>query len=192
MKPLLTFLFLLFFQAGFSQSFIPEAIKVKTAFENLSVDPDNKKLQKDYISAFPNDTKTFLKVFQTEGFDQLYSESYKYLNELERCSSSFPNEVINKCINIGKNLVWDADAVGQLQHISVTLNAKYISVFVNCYRKLNTKEQDNLIKFYADVENHNAYKIYQDLIDKLNSVGQRDISEKLETARKNRKQQENH
>jgi len=192
MKTLLAISSLLFIATGFSPTLIPEALKLQTAFANLSADPDNKRLQENYIAAFPTDTKTFLIVFQQEKFDQLYSESNKYINELERCSTSFPEKAMSKCINIGKNLIWDADAVGELQQISVTLNARYISVFISLYKNLKNKEQENLIQFYANVENHGTYKIYQDLIDKLNSVGQRDISEKLETARTSRKLQKDH
>ena len=191
MKTILTVAFLFFLMSVSSQTLIPDAVKIKTAFEKLSVEPDNKQFQKNYITAFPSDTKTFLSVFQTEKFDQLYSESDKYLDTLEQCATTFPVEVISKCINIGKNLVWDADAVGQLQKISVRIDVRYTSYFVSKYRKLNKKEQDRLINFYADVENHRVYKSYQDLIDKLNSVGQMDISKKLEIARINRKLQKN-
>lgn len=192
MKTSTTIIFLFFFNQVFSQTLIPDAVKIKTAFDKLSADKNNKKLQANYVFAFPSDTKTFFNVFQTDSFDQLYSDSYKYIDVLEKCATTFPKEVISKCVDIGKNLVGDADAVGQLQNISVELASKHLTIFTDKFKTLDIKSQDSLINFYADVENHNAYKIYQDLIDNLNSVGQTDISKKLETARTIRKKRHDH
>lgn len=173
-------------------SILNDVTKVKSAYENLSADKNSKKLQQDYISAFPSDTKTFLAVFQSDKFDQLYSDSHKYIEALENCATNSPTEVISKCVDIGKNLVWDADAVGLLQHISVDIAIQHPPTFVSKYKTLNDKEQDKLINFYADVENHSAYPEYQDLIDKLNSIGEKDIAKKLETARTFRKAKHGH
>ncbi|HYV91268.1 MAG TPA: hypothetical protein VE978_05775 [Chitinophagales bacterium] len=184
--------FLLLFKIGYSQILTADAMKVKTAFDNLSADTNSKKLQEDYIAAFPSDSNSFLKIFGPEKFDQLYSESYKYLEALEKCAATFPIEVINKCIDIGKDLGWDADAVGQLQQMSVDLAIKCTTVFVSKYKTLEGKEQNNLINFYADVENHNAYPEYQELINKLNSIGEKDIAKKLEIARTIRMNRHDH
>jgi hypothetical protein len=175
-----------------SQTLIPDAQKMKVAFDSLSVNINSKVLQENYIAAFPADTKTFLSVFQTEKFDQLYMESDKYLSAFEMCSKSFPSKVISKCIDIGKNLVWDADAVGQLQHMSVYLANKHLKVFVSKYKTLNGNEQNKLIAFYADVENFSAYQMFQDLIDQLNSIGEKEIAMKLDSARAIRKKNNHH
>lgn len=192
MRIITTLIFLLLLKTTFSQTLIPASEKIKTSFEKLAADTSNKKLQADYIKAFPSDTKTFLSVFQTKTFDQLYSDSHKYLNELEKCATNFPKDVIDKCIDISKNLVWDADAVGQLQHLNIKLFSQNVNVFIDKFNTLDNKEQDALINFYADVENHNAYKIYQNLIDKLNTSGQTAISKKLELARTNRQKRRDH
>jgi hypothetical protein len=184
--------FLLLFKIGYSQTLIADAMKVKTAFDNLSVDTNSKKLQQAYIAAFPSDTNTFLKVFQTEMFDQLYMDSYKYLEAFEKCAIIFPTEVIGKCVDIGKDLVWEEDAVGQLQHMSVKLAIKHVIVFVSKYKTLDGKEQNQLINFYADVENHSAYPEYQELINTLNSIGEKGIAKELETVRAIRKGRHDH
>jgi hypothetical protein len=91
----------------------------------------------------------------------LYSNSYNYLEALERCAGHFPAEVISKCVDIGKDLVWDADAVGDLQEISVSLASKYANIFIKKYNALSSKKQNKLMVFYADVEKHGSYNIYQ-------------------------------
>jgi hypothetical protein len=192
MKSLFTITFLLTFKCLISQTLMPVASKLKTAYEKLLSDTGNNKLQERYIVAFPSDTKTFLNIFQTKNFDQLYENSYQYLELFEKCAPAFPKEVLSKCMEIDKNLIWDADAVGQLQQISVSLSVKYFTIFIAQYRTLSSKEQNGLINYYADIENYNAYSEYQDLIDKLNSVGQRDISNKLQNARTKRKKLKDH
>ena len=184
--------FLLFCKVGYSQTLIADAKKVKSAYENLSADTNSKKLQQVYIAAFPPETNSFFAIFQTTKFDQLYMDSYKYIEAFEKCAATFPTEVIGKCVDIGKNLVWDADAVGELQQISVNLAIKHLTVFISKYKTLDKREQDKLINFYADVENHSAYPEYQELIDKLKLVGEIDIAKKFETARTIRMKRQDH
>ncbi len=175
-----------------SQSLLPESIRIKKAFDHLSADPSSKVMQAEYVAAFPENTNDFLRVFNPKQFDQLYQNSFEYLNVLEKCGTSFPNEVINKCIHIGKNLVWDADAVGQLQHICVRMASAHPTVFLKQVDKLRTIEKDSLISFLADVENHNTFKDYQQLIDVLNSIGEVQIAERFENERSKRKSRKDH
>ncbi len=176
-------LFLLFCKVSFSQTLNAGAIKVKSAYENLLTDTSSKKLQQAYVTSFPSETNSFLAIFQTTEFDQLYMDSYKYIESFEKCATTFPTEVISKCVDIGKNLVWDADAIGHLQHISVDLALIHLSVFISKYKTLDKKEQNKLINFFADVENHKAFQQYQILIDKLISIGEIDIAKELDSAR---------
>ncbi|MFZ7166271.1 MAG: hypothetical protein ACO1G5_01870 [Bacteroidota bacterium] len=185
-------LFLFFCEFCNSQTLIPDAKKVKLAYENLSANSNSIILQQNYVAAFPSDTNTFLAVFQTTKFDQLYLDSDKYIEAFEKCAGTFPTEVIGKCVDIGKNLVWEADAIGHLQHISIALAANHLTTFINKYKTLDNRQQNSLIRFYADVENHNAFEEYQKLIDKLKSVGEMDIAKNFETARENRIKRQDH
>jgi hypothetical protein len=175
-----------------AQTLIPEAQKVKSAFESLSANPQSKELQQSYVSAFPSETKTFLNIFHSEEFDQLYDSSHVYIYAFADCSDMFPAEVIDKSIDIGKNLVWDADAVSYLIHVSVMLATEHVQLFVEKYRLLTSKEQNNLLALYADVENHDAYSEYQILINVLYSRGENDIAQKLNEARAIRKMRNDH
>lgn len=187
---LISFLFL--FKPGYSQALIPDAFKVKSAFDDLSTDTSSKKLQKLYVASFPATTEMFLNVFHTEKLDQLTVGSNKYLEAFQKCAARFPKKVIHKCVDIGKNLVWDADAVGQLRQISVALAIKHAKSFIDKYEMLDDREQEKLIAFYADVENHSVYFEYQRLIDKFKFLGEKDIAKKLEVARINRQKKESH
>jgi hypothetical protein len=192
MRTLLTTTLLFLFTSLNSQKLIPDADKIKAAFDKLSADTNNKELQAKYVAAFPSDSGTFSNVFQTIASDRLYSGYYKYLQVVEMCATSFPKEVIGKCIDLGKNLTWDADAIGQLQTISVSIATKYLTEFIGKFNTLTQKEQDKLINFYADVENHNAFPAYEYLIEQLSLNGQKNTSKRLEIARAKRKQMNDH
>jgi hypothetical protein len=192
MKTLLSILFLILSKSLLSQVLIPDAVKIKSAYELLLADTSNKKLQESFVVAFPSNTRSFLDVFQAKNFDQLYNESYKYLELFEKCAAEYPQEVLGKCVNIGRYLIWDGDAVGQLQNICISLSIEYPRVFLNDYQTLSIKDQNGLISFYADVENFDAYPEFQELIDKLNSIGQSAISRKLENARTKRIKSNDH
>jgi|SRR5580704_12868655 hypothetical protein len=186
MKTLLSILFLILSKSLISQDLIPDAVKIKSAYELLLADTSNKKLQESFVAAFPLNTRSFLDVFQAKNFDQLYNVSHKYLELFEKCAAEYPQKVLGKCVNIGRYLIWNGDAVGQLQNICVSLSVEYPRVFLYDYQTLSIKDQNGLISFYADVENFDAYPEFQELIDKLNSIGQSAISRKLENARTKR------
>lgn len=180
-------MFLTFSVVSFAQNLLPEASRVKEAYEKLFKDPFRQDFRKAYVMSFPSNSKIFLKVFHPKSFDQLYSVSYEYVDALQRCAASYPKEGISKCVDIGKELIWDADAVSFLQKASVTLAAKYPTVFVEKYNTLHDDEKNKLITFYADVENHPAYTEYQELIDSMKKVGSNSIARKLEIARTERR-----
>lgn len=192
MRTLLLALIFGLHSAVLAQTLSSESEKIKTAFLKLSADTSNKELQLNYINAFPSDSKTFLAVFHSSTFDQLYDNSHDYLNLFEYCGKKFPENVIGKSVDISKNLVWDADATGYMQHISVKLACWFPVLFVKKYNTLTGPEKNKLVAFYADVENHPKFPEYQKLIDQLKSVGSSDVAKKLELARTNRQKRQDH
>ena len=50
----------------------------------------------------------------------------------------------------------------------MALSVTYPDLFIKKLKNLTTAQQNNLITFLADVENHHAYPHYQQLIDILN------------------------
>lgn len=192
MKILLTAAILTLFEMSFCQSLLPQAVRVKKAYEMHLQDTAASTGKMGYVTAFPSNSEVFLKVFNPKTFDQLYSVSYNYIDALQQCAASYPKEVISKCVDIGKELTWNADAVGYLQKASVTLAAKYPGLFVDKYKRLHENEKKKLIGFYADVENHSAYPEYQELIDSVKRIGSTAIAKRLETARVEREKVKNH
>ncbi len=86
-------------------------------------------------------------------------------------------------INIGKDLKYDADAIGQLQNEIVHLGNEHINLFLAKLKALPYNQTAHLINLLADVENHKAYPEYQQLIDLLKKRGEVKIANQFITAR---------
>jgi hypothetical protein len=154
---------------GFSQveNLIPEAKEIKLAFENLENNPHSTIYQEKYINVFPENAVLFRKVFAPAEFDQLY-DGELYISKLNDLTQEYPDKIgyklINLCVGLKK---WEADAVGYIQHITMEFANSRYSNFISLTKNLNQKDLSTLIVFLADVENHSAYKAYQDFMDKL-------------------------
>lgn len=190
MKKCILFLFLLIAVKALPQQLSVESKKVKNAFTELIRTGYTSASMLNYIECFPSDTQTFLPMFASEKFDQLY-DGHEYIDALEKCGGRYPKEVIRKCINIGKDLAWDADAVAYLQDASVRLAFSNPSIFAQEYHNLSSTGKNGLIAFYADVENHRVYKDYQALIDSMKTLDH-EIAQKLEIARTERIKMDDH
>ena len=166
---------------------INEAQIIKTAYDNLLKNPDNKELQKRYIVDFPDNADIFKQVFQSPTFDQLYMDSHLYILKLAELSKKFPDLVGDKLIRICIGLKkWDADAIGHIQHVTMGYANSNYSDFIGLIKKLNHKDLNTLATFLADVENHSAYGDYQDFMEKLktnNETGLYDLFKKAKDIR---------
>lgn len=192
MRLLIILISILTFNFANSQSLLPKAQKLKIAFDKLLTNDKSLEFQKNFLDAFPSDSKSFLSIFQSKNFDQLDSDYEKYLLTFEKCSNNFPNETIDKSVDIGKSLIWDADAVGLIQNISIKLANKYLRIFISKFRLLTDKEQNGLIAFFADVENFDSYPEYQELINNLKMIDEKNMAQKFEKARQMRKLKNDH
>ena len=187
---LILIIVLSFINKGFSQNdkLIPEALVIKTAFDKLQHDPKSAELQKRYIDLFPDNSMIFKKIFCSPTFDQLYHNSYLYIDELKDLWDFYPDvigfKLIRLCIGFKK---WDVDAIGNIQSLTVDYANSHIDLFITKIKQLDNKEQNTLITFLADVENHSAYKIYQSLIDNLKNKNESDLVSRFEKAREKRK-----
>ena len=168
-----------------------ESKKVKLAFDALAKTPKSRQKQLDYLKSFPQDKQQFIAVFDQNDFSELYSDSYEYITAFFKLSKYYPQQVMDKSINIGKDLKWNADAVGYLQHHIVILGNQQIKIFSTELRRLPESQVNGLITFLADVENHKAYSEYQQLINTLNQIGAKDLSDKFIKARSKREQEKN-
>jgi hypothetical protein len=138
----------------FSQSLSKASLRIKAAWQELNKHPYSKQTQLAYLKVFPQNKQQFVELFDKEDFSQLYSGSYKYITTFIELSKHYPDQVMDKAINIGKELVWDADATGQLQQAIVNLGCENTRIFLNKIKALPTSQTNQLIKFLADVESH--------------------------------------
>jgi hypothetical protein len=176
-----------------TEKLIPEALAIKTAYNKLQDHPDSAELQKKYIDLFPDNSTVFRNVFQTLNFDQLYNNSNLYIYKLRDIWDRQPDligyKLIRLCIGFKS---WEADAIGYIQDLTVEYANAHIRIFITKVNHLSNDDQNALITFLADVENHSDYKSYQSLIDNLKKNDQTDLAVKFEKARELRKSKNDH
>lgn len=172
---------------------LPEAQTIKTAYDNLLKNPDNKELQKRYIVDFPDNSEIFKKVFQSPTFNQLYMDSHLYIFKLAELSKNFPELVGDKLIRLSIGLKkWEADAIGHIQHVTMGYANSNYSDFIGLIKKLNNRDLNTLATFLADVENHSAYGDYQDFMNKLKTNKETGLFDLFKKAKDTRISQKDH
>jgi len=171
---------------AFSQALSPKSKAVKAAWEALVKQPGAKQCQLTYLRVFPENKHDFIAVFDRDDFTQLYTESNKYIESFIALVKNYPAQVIDKSINIGKDLRWNADAINYLQHGIVEIGISNTIIFSKKLNSLTPKQKGRLVKFLADVENHKAYPQYQQLINALTKTGEKSLAHKFELARTER------
>ena len=189
---IICFFLILIFNKGFTQSLSEASKKVKIAFEVLKNHPDSKPKQLAYLKVFPQNKQQFIEIFDPVDFSQLYSDSFQYIDAFIALAKDYPTDVIDKSINIGKDLKWEADAIGDLQRSIVKLGNQNIDIFSKEVNALPTIETGHLIAFLADVENHKAYPEYQQLIEALQRIGENKLAAKFIKARAFRERNNHH
>lgn len=175
--------------AVFAQQLSSKSKEIIAAYNQLKKHPDSKTYQLDYIKVFPSNSTDFLKTFDPEDFSQLYSNSYQYIDALVKLTKNYPSAIICKSINIGKNLVWEADATGQIQHELVAMGNSFTPIFIKAIKSLTPKEQAGLITFLADVENHQAYPEYKRLFKSIVHAGDKGLANQFIDAMHKREKQ---
>ena len=179
----------------FSQTdkLLHEAQIIKSAYDNLLKNLDNKELQKRYIVDFPDNADIFKRVFQSPTFDQLYMDSHLYIFKLAELSKNYPelvgDKLIGLCIGLKK---WDADAIGHIQHVTMGYANSNYSDFIGLIKKLNNQDLDTLATFLADVENHSAYGDYQEFMNKLKTNNETGLFDLYKKAKDTRISQKDH
>jgi hypothetical protein len=149
--------------------------------------PDDATVQQLYLEAFPHDWKAFLRLFGYPN-GELY-DGHEFISVLPSLAKHHDVEVGTLLIQLSKEAEYDADAPSYLQHATAAYAAENTGTFASLVGQLSPTERLHLITFLADVENHSAYKEYQDIINHLKSLGQDSLAKEFEMARKKRQQQ---
>lgn len=161
----------------------PEGRKLTDALVELQKSPGDPAAQERYLKAFPNDFKTFLELFD---LDQELYDGHEYIDVLPSLAKKHEVELGTLLVQLSKGAHWDADAPNYLQFVTTVYAGQHTKTFVSLINPLPPKDQANLITFLADKENHVGYKEYQDIIDRLNSIGQDRLAKKFVVAREKR------
>jgi hypothetical protein len=166
-----------------------EAQRVQSAYARLKANPKSASAKLAYLRAFPTTKAAFIRVFNSADGGQLSATSHEHVATLKSVAHTYPQPVLALCFSIGKNLAWEADAVSSLQHASVEIGGLHPRTFAAEARKLKPTERVALFGFLADVENHQKYSEFHDLIKRLNESGDSDLGSGLEQAKQRRMRQ---
>ena len=164
--------------------------KVIESYEQLKLNPNDNNTQLNYIKSFPQNWTAFLNVFQPHDLKQLYPKYFEYIGVLDSIQVNYPKEVGTLLIKLAINAKWDADATGDIQHILASFAASKTFIFSKLLSKRTASEKQNVIKYLADVENHDSYSEYQTIITTLKTIKQYQLAKRFEDSRQLRMKKE--
>ena len=167
-------------------SMSPRERELAEAWEALKKNPHDSKTQELYLNAFPHNYKEFVAFF-VDGRN--FSDGFDVIMLLPSLAENHADELGKLLIELGRDAKWDADAPNYLQDVTTVYAGQHAKTFASLINQLPPKDHSNLITFLADKENHAAYKEYQDVIDRLRSIGQDRLAKEFEVAREKRVRQ---
>lgn len=184
--------FLLFFCFSFpvyaqDWELCEDARKIKAAYGELMKDARAPLNKMRFVDAFPATKKKFLDVFYPYEKDELYADRKLYIETFIGIGASFPREVLEKSMDIGAELNGSDDIISQLQKTTTELAVRETAFFLKRLKKMKKAAQVSLINFLADVPDYASYPAYQQLIDKLETTGDKSTAAMLVSARELRK-----
>lgn len=165
---------------------LPDAERIKYAYEQLVKAPLSPVVQTQYITSYPATKKSFMDVFNSAQMDQLYNVRHIYLDTLKSLGKIYPKELLSKLIVLGKDLKADGDISSELQKALMILANAEPAHFAAQAKQLKKKELDSFIRFLADNNNYSTYPEYELLIGKLQPEGNNDLVDKLINSKKER------
>jgi len=164
----------------------PEARRLSDALTELKAHPDDSTAQERYLETFPRTYKDFLNLF---GYHHELYDGHEFIDLLPLLADRHETEVGSLLVQLSKDAEKEADAPTYLQQATAIYASHYTKTFATLVNQLTRKQRMSLVDFLADVENHSAYKDYQETIDHLKSLGQNRLANEFEVARKKRSQQ---
>lgn len=172
---------------AFAQSnLLPEAEKVKKQYDYLVKEERAALSQVDFITAFPDDKETFLKIFYPYKLDQLYEARHQYMAALKRLGELYPQKVLAKTIGIGKDMKGNEDIVGDLQEIIIGLADRHLPDFAAEVKKLDKKQLPSFAAFLADARDNEGVA---QICRKLEKLGENKIAGAIHKAMEDKSRQ---
>jgi hypothetical protein len=167
---------------GQDKTLSPEGRKLRDALSELQKKPNDPTVQEQYLQAFPQDYKSFLRLFDYPN-GELYDGSEFILDVWSSLAKNHETEVGRLLVQLSKDARYDADAPNYLKHETVIYGGQHTKTFAALLQQLAPAERAKLITFLADAENFAAWPEFQRLVDSLNSVGQEGLAQQFEAAR---------
>jgi hypothetical protein len=167
-------------------SISPREHELVDAWEALKKNPHDSKTQEMYLNAFPQNYKEFVAFFVD---DHNFSDGFDVIMVLPSLAENHADKLGKLLVELSRDAKWDADAPNYLQHVTTIYAGQHAKTFASLINQLPPKDHANLITFLADKENHTVYKEYQDLIERLRSIGQDRLAKEFEVARDSRVRQ---
>jgi len=162
--------------------------KLRQAVESVPIDSS----QKEYLQVFPHTCSTFKKTFYGTDLDELYPTHEQHLALLQRLSAKYPKEVISIWLGVATNCAWKADALGYLQHQLAGFGATDTKAFAAALLAKSTDQRRSIIRFLADVENHEAYDEYKMIQKNTKQLGLVKLEKEFAAAKKERMSRRDH
>ena len=160
-----------------------EGRRLTDALVELQKKPNDLGAQERYLEAFPHDFKRFLELFDFR--HELY-DGHEYIDVLPLLAKNHEAELGTLLVKLSKDAHKDADAPSYLQSVTAVYAGQHTKTFVSLINQLPPSQHSNVITFLADVESHDVYKEYQDIIDRLKNLGENHLAKEFEVAREKR------
>lgn len=170
----------------------PQAQELKSLLTSLKERPNDKSIQLQYLEKFPKDIGAFRFLFDQSDFAELYLDSEEYISSLYDIEKDQPDTVGKILIGVSKDAPQGADALSYLRKVTAQYAGKHTATFAKLLHNNTDADRAKLIKYLADVENHNFYPEYQQVITNLRKIGETDLARQFETARSTRMKQKGH
>ena len=162
--------------------------KLRQSVESASTDSS----EKEYLQALPHMCTTFKETFYGKDLDELYPIHEQHLALLQRLSAKYPKETISIWLGVATNCAWEADALGILQHQLAGFGATDTKAFAAALLAKPTAQRGSIIRFLADVENHEAYNEYKVIQKNLKQLGLVKLEKDFAAAKKERMSRRDH
>lgn len=163
----------------------PMSAKLEKLRQSVESAPTDSSV-KEYLRAFPHACSTFKKTFYGKELDELYPTHEQHLALLKRLSAKYPKEAISIWLGVATNCAWEADALGILQHQLAGFGATDTKAFAAALLAKPTAQRLSIIRFLADVENHEAYDDYKVIQNNLKQLGLVKLEKEFAVAKKER------
>ena len=164
----------------------PRAQELTDALAALKNNPSDGAVQERYLKVFPQHYEEFMDLFD---LDRELCDGHDFIFPLSSLGKEHEKELGKLLVGLAKDAHYEADALSYLQHVTAVYGGQHPEVFAELLKQLPSPKQKQLISYLADVENHSAYHEYQEIIDRLKSIGEGQLALRFEKARTKREKE---